>query len=55
MIVVFSDTTTNHGIFKPITYYGSLRVHVDTSSLGLKFLKKYLHISSKNTYLLQWS
>lgn len=33
MIVVFSGTTTNLAFYEPITYYGSLRVHVDTSSL----------------------
>lgn len=34
MVVVFSDTTINQAFYEPITYYGSLRVHVDTSSLG---------------------
>lgn len=34
MVVVFSDTSANQAFYEPITYYGSLRVHVDTSSLG---------------------
>lgn len=34
MVVVFSDTSENLAFFEPITYYGTLRVYVDTSSLG---------------------
>lgn len=34
MVVVFSGTSANLAFYEPITYYGSLRVHVDTSSLG---------------------
>ena len=34
MVVVFSGTSASQAFYEPITYYGSLRVHVDTSSLG---------------------